>query len=488
MLPQTLNEGLYFADGQILDEVYVYGSFTQSKMYHRDVRCSDCHEVHSVRPIREGNDLCLQCHRAQAYDTREHHFHKKKGEQGEAIKSADGTVLFEVGTGAECVQCHMPGRVYMGIDYRPDHSFRLPRPDQSVKLGVPNACNRCHVDKTAQWSDEAVTKWYGPGRRPHYGTIIDRGRKQEPGARDELIKLAGDTLYPVIVRSTALTLLDAYPAEETNKGLELALMDEEALIRRTALDSMNVSNPQLRQKLISPMLYDPVKAVRIEAARLLAEDPSLELGPTLRKVYEETLDEYKASMEYSADFAFARYNLANLCVSLGQPDKAIRSFLAAIKIDDLFYPAKVNLAMLYDQRGEKKKAEVLLREVLEADPDMHEVAYSLGLLLAEGKQYEEAAVYLEKAARGMPQRARIHYNLGLLLQLLGRHSEAEKELLAALRIEPDNIDFLYAAADHYLKRERLGEARHMAERIVEKHPSNRLGHDLLGFINSRLQE
>jgi tetratricopeptide (TPR) repeat protein len=487
-LPQALNEGLYFADGQILDEVYVYGSFTQSKMYHRDVRCSDCHEAHSIRPVREGNDLCLQCHRAQAYDTREHHFHKKKGEQGEAIKSADGTVLFEVGTGAECVQCHMPGRVYMGIDYRPDHSFRLPRPDQSVKLGVPNACNRCHIDKTAQWSDEAITKWYGPGRRPHYGTIIDQGRKQEPEARDELIRLAGDTLYPVIVRSTALGLLDAYPAEETTKALELALMDEEALIRRTALDSLNVSDPQSRRKLISPMLYDPVKAVRIEAARLLAEDPSLQLGPTLRKVYEATLEEYKASMDYSADFAFARYNLANLYVSLGQPDKAVRSFRAAIKIDDLFYPAKVNLAMLYDQRGEKKKAEVLLREVLEADPDMHEVAYSLGLLLAEEKRYEEAAVYLQKAAQGMPQRARIHYNLGLLLQLLGRDSEAEEELLAALRIEPNNIDFLYAAADHYLKRGRLSEAKRMAETMIEKHPSNRLGHDLLGFINSRMQE
>jgi tetratricopeptide (TPR) repeat protein len=488
MLPQTLNEGLYFSDGQILDEVYVYGSFTQSKMYHRDVRCSDCHEVHSIRPVREGNDLCLQCHRAQAYDTREHHFHKKRGEQGEAIKSADGTVLFEVGTGAECVQCHMPGRVYMGIDYRPDHSFRMPRPDLSVKLGVPNACNRCHVDKTARWSDEAITKWYGPGRRPHYGTIIDEGRKREPEARDELIRLAGDTLYPVIVRSTALGLLGAYPAEKTTKALELALMNDEALIRRTALDSLNVSDPQLRHKLVSPMLYDPVKAVRIEAARLLAEDPSVKLGPTLRKVYEETLDEFKASMEYSADFAFARYNLANLYVSLGQPDEAVRSFRAAIKIDDLFYPAKVNLAMLYDQRGEKKKAEALLREVLETDPGMHEVAYSLGLLLAEKKRYGEAAVYLEKAAQGSPRRARIHYNLGLLLQLLGRDGEAEKELLAALRIEPDNVDFLYAAADHYLKRGRLGEAKRMAEKMIEEHPSNRLGHDLLGFINSRMQD
>ncbi len=483
MLPQTLNEGLYFADGQILDEVYVYGSFTQSKMYHRDVRCSDCHEVHSVRPVREGNDLCLQCHRAQVYDTREHHFHKQKGEKGEAIKSPDGTVLFEVGKGADCVQCHMPGRVYMGIDYRPDHSLRLPRPDLSVKLGVPNACNRCHIDKTAKWSDEAVTKWYGPGRRPHYGEIVDRGRRQEPETRDELIRLAGDPLYPVIVRATALALLGGYSGKETAEAFERALMDDEALIRRTALDGMTVHNPQSEQRWVSPMLYDPVKAVRIEAARLLAEDPTLQIATDLKKTYEASLEEFKAAMEYSADFAFARYNLANLYVALAQPDKAIRSFLAAIKIDDLFYPAKVNLAMLYDRRGEKKKAEMLLREVLEANPEMHEVAYSLGLLLAEKKRYEEAAVHLRKAADGIPRRARIHYNLGLLLQILGRDVEAERELLEALRIEPDNLDFLYAAADHYLKRGRLTEAKSMAEIMIAKHPENRLGHDLLGFIN-----
>ena len=167
MLPTLLNEGLYFADGQILDEVYVYGSFTQSKMYHRDVRCSDCHDVHSIKTLKQGNQLCLQCHRAAVYDTPAHHFHKPAGEPGEPIRAKDGHALFEVGSGAQCVQCHMPGRTYMGIDYRPDHSFRIPRPDLSVQLDTPNACNRCHFDKSNQWSDQSMTRWYGPGRAKH---------------------------------------------------------------------------------------------------------------------------------------------------------------------------------------------------------------------------------------------------------------------------------------------------------------------------------
>ena len=136
-LPSLLDENLYFADGQILEEVYVYGSFTQSKMYHRNVRCNDCHDVHSIKLVKKGNDLCLQCHRANEYDKKAHHFHKNKGEKGEPIRSLKGEVLFDVGTGAECVQCHIPGRIYMGIDYRPDHSFRVPRPDLSIRIKPP---------------------------------------------------------------------------------------------------------------------------------------------------------------------------------------------------------------------------------------------------------------------------------------------------------------------------------------------------------------
>ncbi|MFC1824558.1 multiheme c-type cytochrome, partial [Thermodesulfobacteriota bacterium] len=360
LLPSLLTQELYFTDGQILDEVYVYGSFTQSKMYHRDVSCSNCHDVHSVVLLKEGNDLCLQCHRADEYDTREHHFHKKRGEPGEPIKAADGSVLFDVGTGAECVQCHMPGRTYMGIDYRPDHSFRIPRPDLSVKLDTPNACNRCHVDKTGQWSDDTITKWYGPGRRRHYGNIIKDGLDRLPGARKDLIQLASNPLYPVIVRATALSLLSAYPGEDTVRVYELALMDDEALIRRTAVASLNTLDMRRRVKLISPLLYDPVKAVRTEAASKLAGEPSRYLDTDQQKIFRAALNEFIASMEYSGDFAFGRYNLGNLYATLNSHEEAIQNYQAAIKIDALFYPAKVNLAMLYNQSGDQDRAELLL--------------------------------------------------------------------------------------------------------------------------------
>ena len=486
MLPQLLNEGMYFPDGQIIEEVYVYGSFTQSKMYDRDVRCSDCHDVHSLKLIKEGNALCLQCHRADTYDTKDHHFHKKKGEKGEPVKSADGKVLFDVGTGAECVQCHMPGRYYMGIDYRPDHSLRVPRPGLSLKLATPNACNRCHIDKTDKWSDEYITKWYGPGRRPHYGTILDAGRKRLPEVTKDLIKLAGDQLFPVIVRASALSLLNSYPGEEATRALELALMDEEALIRRTAIEFLRLADPGKQIKFMVPMLYDPVKAVRIEAARRLVPVAEGKLTEEQSQVFQAVLREYQAAMEYAADFAYARYNLGNLYTSMHQPEKAIKNYRAAIRIDDQFYPAKVNLAMLYNQEGQNDEAESLLRDVVTSHPELHEIEYSLGLLLAEKKQYDEAAVYLKRAARGMPDRARIHYNLGLLLQHLKRDSEAEVALTKAMILEPDNMDYLYALADYYVKRSKFREAKPIAEKMVARHPAMQVGHNILSIINRKL--
>jgi tetratricopeptide (TPR) repeat protein len=239
--------------------------------------------------------------------------------------------------------------------------------------------------------------------------------------------------------------------------------------------------------LIGPLLFDPVKAVRIEAAQRLAGHLSQRLSSDQRKVFSTALGEYEKSMLYSADFAFGRYNLANLYAARGRPEEAIRNYQAAIRIDGLFYPAKVNLAMLHNQRGENTEAETLLREVVKAHPDLYDVAYSLGLLLAETKQYDDAAVFLKKASEGLPERARIQYNLGLLLQHLNQDPAAEVALTRALKLEPDNMDYLYALADFYIKREQWQKAEGMAKHMVAKHPDHPLGHRLLKSLNNDAQ-
>lgn len=484
LLPALLVPDRYYADGQILGEVYVYGSFTQSKMYHRDVRCSDCHDVHGAKLLKKGNALCLQCHRANEYNTRAHHFHKQKGEKGEPITSADGTVLFEVGTGAECMGCHMPGRIYMGIDYRPDHSFRLPRPDLSIALEVPNACNRCHINKSRQWADSTITKWYGPGRKFHYGQILKAGLNGAKNAQDDLIRLADDPLYPVIVRATAISLLRTYPGQPAEFILKKALMDDEALIRNAAIESLQLTDSQKLARLLAPVLYDPIKAVRMAAANKLAGEPSQHLDRDTRIVFANALKEFQEAMLYSGDFASSRHNLGNLYTRLNKIEDAIVQYRAAIAIDDGFYPAKVNLAMLYNRLGRNDSAKTLFQDVVTDYPEQYEIKYSLGLLLVEEKNYASAEIYLRQAADGLPLRARIQYNLGLLLQKLGKNTDAEMALKKALSIEPKHPDYLYAMAVFYLQRQKLEQAQRIAERMTRITASKSMGQRVLLTIKN----
>ena len=487
-IPRLLEDGLYYPDGQIRGEVYVYASFVQSKMYAHGVRCSDCHNVHTIKLHQTGNKLCLQCHQATLYDTREHHFHKQKGEDGEPIRTPEGKTLFKVGSGAECVQCHMPGRIYMGNDYRPDHSIRIPRPDLSVKIGTPNGCNRCHIDKSNAWAAEYTHKWYGIKQKFHFGTTFNEARNGEPQALQNLLQITDDNLMPILVRATALSLLSRYQSKEVSKAFGQALQSNESIIRRTALSNLPPYLNAQRMKMVAPLLQDPVLGVRIEAARALTVLPPHRLDPKLRKVFDQALAEFKQTALYSADFAASRLNLGSLYCYLGQTDRAIENFKKAVEIDRDFYAARTNLAVLYSRQGKNNLAKQQLNKALEINPELADIHYSLGLLLSEQGLYEEAVKHLEKAASGMVNNARVYYNLGRLLDFLHRDKEAETALRKTIEIAPGNINYLQTIAKFYMARRQFAQARYIAKQMIIADPANQLGRQLLAFINSNIQK
>ncbi len=461
MVPSLLAEGLYFADGQIQEEVYVYGSFTQSKMYQKGVRCSDCHDMHSLSVHGENNALCLQCHRADEYDTPTHHFHKRE-HQG---KPSHGYL---------CVKCHMPGRTYMGIDYRPDHSLRIPRPDISSAIGTPNSCStkECHGDKSLEWVTRSFVQWYGEKRKPHYGEVFFQARARKQGSGAALRKLAADGLLPVIVRATAVSLLRNYPGPDTTDILIQALQASDALLRYTALRNLGHLDQEQKLRLIAPKLYDKVKAVRIEAAVSLASVPESAMRPDDVPTFRRSLEEYRNVMVYNADFAPQRYNLGNLASAQGRQEEAKSYYQQAITIDQQFYPAKVNLAMLYNSAGESSKAEELLREVVASNSSLYEISYSLGLLLAEHGKYSEAVTYLGEAADGMPGYSRARYNQALALMKLQRWEESEQTLLQALEQDSANSEYFITLVNLYLQLNERSRARELAQKIVERHPGH----------------
>jgi tetratricopeptide (TPR) repeat protein len=479
MAPQLITQPMYHADGQILDEDYEYASFTQSKMFEKAVKCSDCHDVHSVKTLKDDNQLCLKCHRPDIYNTPSHHFHKmeKEGDASRLINR--GKPEYKEGTGAQCVNCHMVGRFYMGNDYRRDHSFRIPRPDLTLSLGSPNACNDCHRDKPASWSQTYIEKWYGTRKRPHYGEAFAAAQKGDESAIQTLILYAGNELFPLMVRATAVQLLGNFNTAESNLAVEKALSDPASLVRYTAITAYRPTNAATYEKLMMPLLNDPVKGIRSEAGIKLSEVPDNLLSEASKKARLAALAEYRNINLYTADFPGGRYNLGIMYANAGNLDMAVTSYKEALKTDGLFAMAKVNLAMVYNQQGKNDEAEQLFREVLHENPEIKEINNSLALLLAEMGKNEESRKYFIKAAELMPEQPRILYNLALLENSMGNFSVAEKHLLTALNKEPDNFDFLYALCTFYLQQKKNAKAIEYAEQLIIKFPDNPAGNQLL---------
>lgn len=439
-VPSTLDEGLYFADGQIDDEVYVYGSFTQSRMYAAGVRCTDCHDPHSLAPVAEGNALCTGCHQPGPgraafeaarglYDDSSHHHHTP-GEPG-----------------SMCVDCHMPARTYMKVDPRRDHKLSVPRPDLSLALGTPNACTGCHEDRAAGWAAEQVrTLWGGPTSRPgDFATAFHDARRGDPSSLPMLGKLAGSPDALPVVRATAVQLAGRFggPGVEI---VERALSDPDPWVRTTAVDSTLAWPPAGRVAPVSPLLADPVRSVRLSAARALAPFEGGGLPPEAQARLAAVLSEVEASLRASGGHPGNRLNLAVLNQGRGDVVAAEAEYRKALEIDPRFIPARLNLVQLLDAQGRGAEVEQLLYEGLATDPGSGEMEYTLGLVLAQQGRLREAVGHLDKAAGLMPDRPRVFYNLGLAHQQLGDATRARAAFEGARRVAPDDVEVLRALA------------------------------------------
>jgi tetratricopeptide (TPR) repeat protein len=349
--------------------------------------------------------------------------------------------------------------------------MRIPRPDLSVVLGTPNACNGCHDGKPAQWAADAVTRWYGtPKRPPHYGEVFAAARRGAPEAPAALARLAADAAMPPIVRASALELLRGHAAGVDERVA--ATREADAELRATAAASLEDVPASLRVPTLAPLLKDPVRAVRIAAARSLAPLPHEQFDTATRHAFDTALAEYVAAQQVALDMPGPNLNLAVLYSRTGRDTEAEAAYRAALKIDPDFTPARANLAQFYAERGRLPDAERVLRDGLQREPGIGELQYSLGLLLAEQQRLPEAADALDKAAKLMPQRARAHYNLGLARQQLGQAKPAEAALRKARELEPADTAIAYALAVFYAQQGRRADALREAEALQQLQPGN----------------
>ena len=460
---QLLEEGMYFPDGQIQDEVYVYGSFLQSKMFHKGVTCSDCHDPHSMKIYATGNELCYRCHLQEKFADRSHHFHNPDS------------------TGALCVECHMPERTYMVIDPRRDHSIRIPRPDLSIELGTPNACIKCHSNKTNQWAADSVTSWYGTdfSKREHYGEILHQGRNGHPNAERLLISLIVDTTQPNIIRATALLLLRDYLSNSSVETVSDLTYNKDPIIRYASVHALEAFEPNLRFTLGKHLLNDPILLVQIETARVLAPTPKELLINEDKVALEIATSKYLSSLTQFGDRPTFRVTLGNYYLQIGDYEKAEREYLHAIKIEPNFVYAYVNLADLYRLQEREADGERILSQALERQPNMPEINYALGLLLARQKRLPESLRYLEKAADLNPEDSHLSYTYGIALHSTGEVEKALQVLEDAFNRHPYNRDILISLVTINRDMENTTDALKYAEKLVRMFPGDQNAQRLL---------
>ncbi len=425
---RLLEQHFYEVDGKIDDEVFVYGSFLQSKMHQAGVVCTDCHDPHSGQVKGSTETVCLQCHSNEKYNQPSHHQH------------VNGT------SGSFCVDCHMPAKTYMGVDKRRDHSFSIPHPELSDRLGTSNACIDCHQDKNNAWAAKARASWPNNSLLSHgidvdYSQALFASRSGNRAIVDDIIQIINNDKQSDIKRATALLELAQLPSQQAYASSMSALKDENPLLRAAAIQSLAYVPAERRQGYVS-LLNDPAKSVRMTLAPFLAELPAKGMPKPIFNRLNTLFTEYENMQNEQADMPSAQLELGNFYMATAKFSKAEKAFKQALRINPYFAPALLNLAELSRQYGNTKQEEAFLRDASVKIADSPAVAHAMGLFKIRQKQMKDALIFLQKATNLSPENARYAYVYAVALNSAGASKKALLAINSALIHNPYSQELL----------------------------------------------
>jgi len=414
---------LYHEDGQVNNENYVYSSLLMSRMGHAGVTCMDCHNAHTGRTLlpATNNALCLRCHQdgedgATIIDPLSHSFH-----------AADNA-------GSQCVSCHMPSNVFMDRDWRRDHIFSSPDPYLTIELGIPNACNACHTEESAEWAKEWTDQWYGPDMNEEdraRAIEIGKYREGDPESWRPLLELAQNE--EIDAWRAALTgMLGVFAGRpEVMRYLVAAVEDAYPPVRSAAIRGL-AAVPQ-SEELLTAALADKSRLVRITAGLELSGRVSLPAS------VEAELEAYFLSQ---ADSAIGSFQEAEFHFRASRVEAAMAATRRALRFDKANGEIWLEAAIMADRAGQTNQALEWIGEARRQAPDNPRIPYSLGLLYGSQQDYGAAIDAFEQSLALDPDQPRTLYNLALALTKVGRWAEADQRMAHALRLEPGNRDFL----------------------------------------------
>lgn len=404
--PMLLAQPLYHADGQIKDEVYVYGSFLQSKMYEAGVNCMDCHNAHSMKIKDTGNGLCLQCHNPNVYQQESHTHHP--------LDSA----------GAQCVNCHMPATTYMGVDARRDHSFKIPAPHLSERYDTPNACSSCHQDKSNQWASEAVARWHG---NPEPMSTAERLflTLQHSGYLPvaEHMLLINSANLSEIKRASAIALLPNSINQLSDTDIKSWVHSKEPLVRLATAKIGHLLPAEERLKSFAYLIKDRYRAVRVAAALNL-----IGLNAGAREVQQQAFSELSQANTVSSWRGEGNLNRSLMLSQQGKVKESILALQNAIEVDPYFDASYINLSDTYRNLGQYERERKTLAQGLKNNPKSGVLHYAQGLLEIRSGNKSTAVKSFREAIRHEPGNERYAYLYFLALDSLEQTPKALREL------------------------------------------------------------
>ncbi|MBM3887558.1 MAG: tetratricopeptide repeat protein [Verrucomicrobia bacterium] len=458
----------FYPDGRDLGENYTYTSWRMSPCAKSGkLDCTHCH-TSSGRNRFEGakaNNACLPCHASQVKDSTAHSHHAAGSE------------------GNKCVACHMPMTMFARMA-RSDHSMLPPTPATTLKFNSPNACNMCHADKDAAWSNKLVRQWYPRDYQApllHRAGLIDGARKRDWKKLSEMLTYITKPDRDEIFAASLMRLIESCEDPAKWPALRQAANDPSPLVRSAAVTALGADLTAENRAVVLAATGDDYRLVRVQAGYALASVPRESLDATARIKLERATAEFEASLRARPDDHYSHYNMGNYLLNRGKVEEAVAEYELATKLEPTSIPPLVNVSLIYARQGRNDKAEAALRQALKSEPASAEVNFNLGLLVAEKGDTDEAEKLLRQALKSDPTMAAAAYNLGVLVSRR-RPDEAVELCRKAAALRPTEAKYGYTAAFYMRQRGDIRGAIEMLQQIVLNRHADGPTYGLLGQL------
>lgn len=376
----------FYPDGRDLGENYTYtGWLLNPCLRSEKLDCLYCHTSSGAfRFSKDPDRACLPCHQNVAAAGQAHTHHQPDS------------------AGARCIGCHMPKTRFANMT-RSDHSFLPPTPAATREFASPNACNLCHADKDASWSEANVRKWYRPGYQQPVldcARLIDSARRRQWERAPAMLDYLRNPNHNPVTAASLLRLLRSWDDPRKVAVFLSTLRDPSPLVRAASAAGLAdaAGNAEV-QAALQNSTHDEYRLVRVRAAASLAL-PTAEL---------------EASYNARPDDFSSQTDLGNFYLRRGDTDLSVRAFERAIRLRPDSVGTLVNASVAYSRAGRTADAERVLRQAAHYAPQNPAVLFNLGLLLAETNRRGEAETALRDALSADPKMAPAAYNLAILV-------------------------------------------------------------------------